>query len=157
MGPVEVVRILITAWANRRRKQFKFWWAGVVHQAQLEKLNASLPHQDEKGAVDRAWAIISDIDRLETSTAVLQSEYLIREARRIGAEIPPQEVGEFYGQVDVHDNYSEAWYLTPRGFLAVRSAILDAKKRRREGAMFWFGIFGSLFGMAMAVWKSLPT
>lgn len=156
MKPVEVIRILVTAWVNRRRKQFKFWWSSVVHQAELEKLHASLPHQNEPGAIDRAWDIISDIDRMETSTAVLRSEYLIREAQRLGAEIPRQEVGEYYGQVGANENYSEAWYLTPRGFLLVRGAILDAKKRRREGAMFWFGIFGTLFGMAMAVWKSLP-
>lgn len=156
MKPVEVLQILVTAWVNRRRKQFKFWWTGVVHQAEMERLHASLPHQDESGAADRAWDIISEIDRIETSTTVLRSEYLIREARRLGAEVPPQEVGEYYGQVGINENYSEAWYLTPKGFLFVRGAILDAKKRRREGAMFWFGIVGTLFGMAMAVWKSLP-
>lgn len=156
MTPFEVIKVLVSARFKRIKASFKLWWLDAVQQAELIQLEASFPHHDEPDAFETACDILSEIDRIETRAAILRTEVLIREARRLGVEIPPREHGEYYACHSEDELWPETWYLTPKGFLTVRNALSDAKKRQREGAMFWFGLFGSAFGMAMAVWKSLP-
>lgn len=108
MKPTDVIRILVSAWFNQIKKSLKLWWSNLVQKAELTKLHESLPHQNDPGAYERAMDIISDIDRIETRAAILRTEYIIREARRLGVETPRREVGEFYDQMSVNDVYPEA-------------------------------------------------
>jgi len=69
-------------------------------------------------------------------------------------QMPSIEDGTMYEQVEWDNDPAQPRYLTDKGFKAIRDAIREERKQRREAVGYWFGIvvgiIGALTGLVSA-------
>lgn len=85
---------------------------------------------------------------------LVQTEYYRKIADRLLVQMPSIEDETMYEQVEWENDPKQPRYLTDKGFKAIRDAIREERKHRREAFGYWFGIvvgvIGALTGLVSA-------
>lgn len=85
---------------------------------------------------------------------LVQTEYYRKKADKLLVQMPSIEDVTMYEQVEWDKDPKQPRYLTDKGFKAIRDAIREEGKHRREAVGYWFGIvvgiIGALTGLVSA-------
>lgn len=77
---------------------------------------------------------------------LIQTEYFRNKADILNVPMPDPSDKELYDTVEWDDDPKQPKYLTDKGALAIRSAIREEEKHRREAFGYWFGIVVGVIG-----------
>ncbi|MNJ37379.1 hypothetical protein D3C77_321960 [compost metagenome] len=122
------------------------------HEEELEKKRP--PNTQEAHDSGEVHSYIQESDNLYEWRRLVQTEYYRKIAGRLLVQMPSLEDPTMYDQVEWDNDHKQPRYLTDKGFKAIRDAIREERKHRREAVGYWFGIvvgvIGALTGLVSA-------
>lgn len=122
------------------------------HEEQLEK--RAPPNTREAHENGQVQNYVQESNNLYEWKRLVQTERYRKIADRLLVQMPSIEDGAMYEQVEWDNDPKQPRYLTDKGFKAIRDAIREERKHRREAFGYWFGIvvgvIGALTGLVSA-------
>ena len=122
------------------------------HEEELEK--RAPPNTREAHENGQVQDYVQKSNNLNEWKRLVQTERYRKIADRLLVQMPSIEDGTMYEQVEWDNDPAQPRYLTDKGFKAIRDAIREERKQRREAVGYWFGIvvgiIGALTGLVSA-------
>jgi len=122
------------------------------HEEELEK--RAPPNTREAHENGQVQDYVQESNNLNEWKRLVQTERYRKIADRLLVQMPSIEDGTMYEQVEWDNDPAQPRYLTDKGFKAIRDAIREERKQRREAVGYWFGIvvgiIGALTGLVSA-------
>ncbi|MFG0499655.1 hypothetical protein ACF8MH_20345 [Pseudomonas sp. YQ_13] len=122
------------------------------HEEELEK--RAPPNTREAHENGQVQDYVHESNNLNEWKRLVQTERYRKIADRLLVQMPSIEDGTMYEQVEWDNDPGQPRYLTDKGFRAIRDAIREEQKQRREAVGYWFGIvvgiIGALTGLVSA-------
>lgn len=125
-----------------------------IAKAEEELEKKSPPNTQEAHDRGEVQYYIQESNDLYEWRRLVQTEYYRKIADRLLVQMPSIEDETMYEQVEWENDPKQPRYLTEKGFKAIRDAIREERKHRREAFGYWFGIvvgvIGALTGLVSA-------
>lgn len=121
-------------------------------------LEKKAPPDCEQAVESGEWAnYMRHVELSDQWRSLIITQYLERQADSLGVFLPSRSDKEIYARVDWDDHPDEPYYLTPSGLKAVRDAVREEQKHRREFWGFWITSLTGLGGVIIGVLSLWPS
>jgi hypothetical protein len=125
-----------------------------IAKAELELEKRRPPNSVQANESGEMASYINESDDLYEWKRLIQTDYYRSKADRLLVPMPSFEDPKMYARIEWDKDVLEPRYLTDDGLRAIRAAIREEEKHRRERVSYWFaiavGLIGSIAGLISA-------